>query len=286
MTSKEEINIITNLLPKLSQRISEDMQEWQLSPKIFSKEIFSLANKNFPQYSKKHYTGEILSIDTEPVEHAILNGIIPIFSSLAFDENENPYNINADEMAVHIAVSMKAKKLIFFSDVQGVLDLDKKLISTIQLKRIEELESSGIISGGMIPKLEACKTAIEGGVDRCHIVSGLEDGATLKEIFTVEGIGTMILDEITQYRHIRQARKGDTAVLHFLAEENQVLENFSSIHDFLVFEIDGQIIGYIKKNSPTEKFSSPVVRKKFSNLNIQTLLEQKRDQEAMEKFIF
>lgn len=273
VTTKNEIDVIQELLPKLTYEISESMKQWQLTPKVFSDEIFSITPKKFSGYDHKHFTGDLLGIDTDPIKKAILNGMIPVFSSLVFDYDNNPYNINADDIAVQIAMSMDAKKLLFFSDVIGVLDIKKKLIPTITLGKIKELEESGIITGGMIPKLSACKKAIENRVERCHIVSGLEDGAILKEIFTVEGIGTMILDEMKEYRHIRDARSDDMANMEIIRKKLEDESLLTGIHEYLVFEVDGQILGYIQK----EPNAIAKIQKKFLSLNIRKMLEKKRD---------
>ena len=142
------------------------------------------------------YVGEITSIDIEPLKMALDSGYIPVVGSIAIGENdENVYNINADTCASKIASALKAEKLILLTDVPGVLTNPKNsntIISKLRLHEIPKLYSDNIIKGGMIPKIECCVEAVRMGVTKAHILDGRIPHSLLLELFSNEGIGTMI----------------------------------------------------------------------------------------------
>lgn len=142
------------------------------------------------------YVGEITSIDIEPLKMALDSGYIPVVGSIAIGENdENVYNINADTCASKIASALKAEKLILLTDVPGVLTNPKNsntIISKLRLHEIPKLYSDNIIKGGMIPKIECCVEAVRMGVTKAHILDGRIPHSILLELFSNEGIGTMI----------------------------------------------------------------------------------------------
>lgn len=142
------------------------------------------------------YVGEITSIDIEPLKIALDSGYIPVVGSIAIGENdENVYNINADTCASKIASALKAEKLILLTDVPGVLTNPKNsntIISKLRLHEIPKLYSDNIIKGGMIPKIECCVEAVRMGVTKAHILDGRIPHSLLLELFSNEGIGTMI----------------------------------------------------------------------------------------------
>ena len=135
-------------------------------------------------------------MNTAVIENALKEGTIPVVSTVAvgMDDN-NSYNINADTAAARIAVSLGAEKLILMTDIRGVLmdqKEDSSLIPVIKLSEIDDLKSSGIISGGMIPKIDCCIDAVKGGVHRTHILDGRLPHAILIEVLSHARIGTMI----------------------------------------------------------------------------------------------
>ncbi|MDR1976439.1 MAG: acetylglutamate kinase [Campylobacteraceae bacterium] len=138
--------------------------------------------------------GQITHIDESVLNDLIDERFIPVIAPIASgDEPSHPgYNINADLAASKIAVSVQAKKVIFLTDTLGVLDKDKKLLSKLSQSDIKALKEDGTISGGMIPKVDACLEAIEGGVENAHIIDGRIEHSILLELFTNEGIGTII----------------------------------------------------------------------------------------------
>lgn len=148
-------------------------------------------------FEKFGYTGIIENINPAVVYNLLNEKFVPVIAPIAAsDELSHPgYNINADLAASKIAVALKAKKVIFLTDTPGVLDKEKNLISTLNEERIEKLKEDGTISGGMIPKVDACLEAVEGGVEKAHIIDGRVEHSILLEIFTSQGIGTQIVKE-------------------------------------------------------------------------------------------
>ena len=141
------------------------------------------------------YVGETEFVNPQILEILIQNGYIPVISPLAIDLNGNIYNMNADIVAGDIAAALKAKKLIMLTDVDGIYrDKNDKtsLISSTTSKELEKMLKEGIIEGGMIPKVESILRALKGGVDKAHIINGSREHAILLELFTKEGIGTMV----------------------------------------------------------------------------------------------
>ena len=144
---------------------------------------------------KLGYVGEIIAIHPAPIVDLLEKGYIPVVSTLGCDKQGNVYNINADTAAAHIAAALKAESLINLTDTKGVLADAKdpaSLITRIRLDEIAKLKSSGVISGGMIPKLECCAHAVEQGAKRAFIIDGRVPHSILIEMLTDEGIGTMV----------------------------------------------------------------------------------------------
>lgn len=144
--------------------------------------------------NKYGLVGDITEVNSEILDDLIREKYIPVIAPIAsgYDENHNGYNINADIAASSIAKSLKAKKIIFLTDTIGVLGKDGQLISKLTKNDIEKLKKDKVISGGMIPKVDACIDAIEGGVEAAHIVDGRIEHSIILELFTNEGIGTII----------------------------------------------------------------------------------------------
>ena len=142
------------------------------------------------------YVGEITKVNTDILDMALSSGYIPVVGSVALGEDDNClYNINADLCAAKIAAALKAEKLVLLTDVPGVMrdpsDIST-LISILRLHNVPKLAFEGIIKGGMIPKIDCCVEAIRMGVERAHIIDGRIPHSLLLELFSHEGIGTMI----------------------------------------------------------------------------------------------
>ena len=142
------------------------------------------------------WVGEIDTIQTELITALIENDFIPVIAPIACDENNNTYNINADYVAGAIAAELGAEKLIYLTDVEGVLrDVKDKtsLISKIKVDEIQKYKDDKIIQGGMIPKVDCCAESIKNGVAGVHILDGRVEHSILLELFTNSGIGTMLM---------------------------------------------------------------------------------------------
>jgi acetylglutamate kinase len=141
--------------------------------------------------------GEVDCVNTDLLEMFIENDYIPVISPVGIDEDGNSLNLNADTAAGEVASAIDAEKLIILTDVPGVLrdpNEPDSLIQKIRISEVPKLIEDGVISGGMIPKIETCVKAIENGVKSCHIIDGRKKHSLLLEIFTTDGIGTMIFE--------------------------------------------------------------------------------------------
>lgn len=142
------------------------------------------------------FVGNITSVDTSLIETLLKKDYIPVIAPIAMDADFMSYNINADDAACAIATAMKAEKLAFLTDIEGVYrDFNDKssLISVLNLEQADELLNSGVIGGGMLPKLKNCIDAVKEGVSRVHIMDGRIEHSLLLEFFTDKGIGTAII---------------------------------------------------------------------------------------------
>lgn len=141
------------------------------------------------------FVGDILGVDTGPLRDAVRAEVMPVISPLARDGDGRVYNINADVAAGEIAQALKADKIIYLSDVNGVLRDFKdpqSTISTLTIKEIDELKKQGIIDGGMLPKVDSAVEALRHGVKKVHFLDGRMAHSLLLEVFTDAGVGTEI----------------------------------------------------------------------------------------------
>ncbi|HCC00387.1 MAG TPA: acetylglutamate kinase, partial [Ruminococcaceae bacterium] len=134
------------------------------------------------------------SVDVTPIHDALSKGYIPVVATMGAGTDGKVYNINADTAAARIAAALGAEKLILLTDIRGLLrdkDDDSTLIPVVNVSEVPALIRSGIISGGMIPKIDCCVEAVRRGVRRAHIIDGRRPHAILVETFSDSGIGTM-----------------------------------------------------------------------------------------------
>ncbi len=141
------------------------------------------------------WVGNVSSINAQIIEELLTYELIPVIASVGTDEEGNSYNINADIVAGEVATAVGASKVIYMTDVKGILDSEGALISRCDALGCRRLLQSGAVSKGMIPKVESSLAAVEGGVDSATILDGTVDHALLLEVFTNEGVGTMITDQ-------------------------------------------------------------------------------------------
>lgn len=146
-------------------------------------------------FSKWGLTGNITNVKAEVVLNLIRENFIPVIAPIAAgEEMGHPgYNINADLCASYVAKAIGANKIIFLTDTAGVLNEDKQLLATLTKDEVKVLKENGTIHGGMVPKVDACLEAIDGGVQKAHIIDGRVEHSMLLELFTSEGVGTQIV---------------------------------------------------------------------------------------------
>ena len=151
-----------------------------------------------PRDEQLGYVGDVAKVNPGIIQSLQDRGYVPVVAPLARGEDGHPYNLNADTAAAALAVALGAAKLVYLTDVEGLYRDpadEESLISRISTADLSGLLGSDSVSAGMVPKLRSCIDAIEGGVDRAHILDGRVEHALLLEIFTPEGIGTMIAKE-------------------------------------------------------------------------------------------
>jgi len=142
------------------------------------------------------YVGEVIEVNTRPLLDCIAKGITPVISPTARGEDGEIYNCNADVAAAQVAIALKAKRLVFMSDVPGLMRDPKDpatVISHLSINQVDELKKSGVIDKGMIPKVDSAAAAISSGVQKVSFVDGRVAHAVLLEIFTDAGVGTEIV---------------------------------------------------------------------------------------------
>jgi len=145
--------------------------------------------------------GEVVGIDTTVLDNLIEDGFIPVVATVAAGDDGGSFNVNADLVAGQLAAALGADKCLFLTDVDGLYrDFSDKssLISTLTPSEAEEMIVSDVLEGGMVPKVAACVHALRGGVRRAHILNGTVPHAILLEVYTDEGVGTMIADDLAQ----------------------------------------------------------------------------------------
>ncbi|MBQ9624932.1 MAG: acetylglutamate kinase [Clostridia bacterium] len=143
------------------------------------------------------FVGEVTEIDKDLINHLCQNEYIPVIAPIGIDKEGNSYNINADTVAGEIASAIKAEKLMFLTDIEGIRTVPSDpntLVPVIDVRTVQKYINDGIIDGGMIPKVKACINAINTGVHRTHILDGTVPHPILLEIFTNRGIGTMVVE--------------------------------------------------------------------------------------------
>ncbi|MDD5111348.1 MAG: acetylglutamate kinase [Candidatus Altiarchaeota archaeon] len=192
VTDRETIQIVKTVFKKINDRIVAAIETAGGKAAGLPKEGEIL----FQSEKKKAevdigYVGDIKRIREKTIRASIKKGSIPVVSPVGRSPKGYDLNINADTAASELAAALKARKIIFLTDVAGVLDQEKKLIKTLTTNQAQQLIDDKIASGGMIPKLKACKRALDKNVTSAHIIKA-GGHALLEEILTKEGTGTMI----------------------------------------------------------------------------------------------
>ncbi len=137
--------------------------------------------------------GEVAAVEPRPLRTLLEAGYIPVVAPTAGDETGATFNINADVVAGEVAAALQAEKLVLLTDTDGILDRSGALLSTLDRAEVERLTADGTITRGMLPKVQACLTALKGGVRKTHVINGTRAHALLEELLTAEGVGTQIV---------------------------------------------------------------------------------------------
>lgn len=140
--------------------------------------------------------GEVVGVKTDVLDLFMTGDFIPVIAPLGVDEQGNTYNINADLVAGKVAEALKAEKLVLLTNISGVLDANKNILTGLTTQDVDQLIEDGVIYGGMIPKVSCALDAVKGGVVSAHIVDGRVPHVTLLEVFTDQGIGTLISNRL------------------------------------------------------------------------------------------
>ncbi|MBO4304513.1 MAG: acetylglutamate kinase [Lentisphaeria bacterium] len=205
ITDGETIKVVDDVLHNLTNKALVDaIKECDGKGVSISGKSIMRAEKLFsedPETREKvdiGFVGKVLAVNVNPILDALEYGFIPVITPLAVDFFGQPYNVNADTAACEIAKALKAEKLVFLSDVPGVLKDpadEKTLISQIHIAEVPRLIEEKILSGGMLPKIRSCVEALEAGASKVHMIDGRIPHSLLLEIFTEKGVGTAILKD-------------------------------------------------------------------------------------------
>lgn len=193
VTSAEALKVVEMVLSgEINKEITAFLNHHGVSALGMSGKDASLFLAKPKENGKYGYTGEIIATKGEVIDNLLAQNLIPVIAPIAYGgETGHPgFNINADSAASAIAIATKAKKAIFLTDTQGVLDANKNIIESLNLQETKQLINEGVISGGMIPKVEACLECITNGVEKAHIIDGRIPHSLLLELFTSAGIGS------------------------------------------------------------------------------------------------
>jgi len=198
VTDEHTLEIVLEELDKLNEKIVCEI-------KLMKGDVTGLkGHENIIHVEKKKaskdlgFVGTVTSVDCQAIEDHLHKGRITVISPMGITVEKQPHNINADEVASALATSLKAEKLVLLTNVKGVLfksDDPDSFASTLDINETQGLISNSVIQSGMIPKVNACIAALQGGVKKTHIIDARIRHAILLEIFTDRGIGTQILSE-------------------------------------------------------------------------------------------
>ena len=194
LVGKINQQIVTSINKHQMETVGLSGKEGKLiKAKKFNLQKFAAEHKiDIPENSDLGYVGEVQEINPEIVKVLESKDVIPIIAPIGAGEDGTTYNINADHAAGKIAGALRAAKLILLTNVDGILDKERKLISSVTKKQAAELIRSGTINSGMIPKVMCALEALEEGVEKVHIINGTVKRALILELLTDSGIGTEI----------------------------------------------------------------------------------------------
>lgn len=196
VTTKEAIDIVIDTLSDLNKSIVHDINKFgarAIGLSGHDAEILHVVKKEASE--DVGYVGKVTSVNIQPLKELTEFNIIPVIYGIGMGPDGEAYNINADEAAAKIAAAMGVQKIMILTNVKGIMRDpadESSLISSLHVQDVQDLIDKKVISGGMIPKVKAGITALEGGVKKAHIIDGRIKHSLLLEIFTDQGIGTEI----------------------------------------------------------------------------------------------
>ena len=191
ITDEKVIKVVEDVMIKFNKEIVNALEKKMCKSKsitIKENNVINVRQKN----KELGYVGSPNKIDTDIIKNLIKEDYVPVVTPMGLDEKKQAYNINADTAAGALATSLKSRRLLLMTDVEGVYNDQKKLISEIKPKEAENLINNGTINGGMIPKMRTCINAIENGVRGVVIIDGRKPHSILFELFSDKGSGTLI----------------------------------------------------------------------------------------------
>ena len=191
VTNEKIINIVENVLIDFNNDIVKSLEEKGSKAKSINTKNNSIINVE-PESSELGFVGVPKKINVNVISKILNDNIIPIISPLGLGENKQTYNINGDTAAGAIAKSLKSRRLLLMTNVEGVLDKEKKLIDEISSSEILKMVKDNTITEGMIPKINTCLDAVNNGVTAVGIIDGRKKHSILFEIFSDKGSGTLI----------------------------------------------------------------------------------------------
>ena len=196
VTDFHTIEVVDEVLNgKVNAEVAEFVSSYDCEVKrLPGKDILSC--QKLEQEPDLGFVGAINKVDTAPIQEALENGFMPIISSTASDESGQCFNVNADTVAAEVAISLGARRLVYLSDVPGLLsnpEDSNSLLSSLPVDQVDSLKNEGVIAKGMLPKVNSAVDALKSGVNRVHLIDGRLPHSILLEIFTDEGIGTEIV---------------------------------------------------------------------------------------------
>ena len=193
ITTKEILTIVKQILGnQLNKMIVKEINKFRGNAVSFNGLNKRLLKSKILMNGKIGFVGNPIRLDKKSLMSAISKNKVPIVSPIGFDDNGNKYNINADVAAGFIAETLKVKRLLLLTDVEGVLDNNKKLIVELNKKKAFEYIKKRTIKGGMIPKVKTCFKTLNKGVRGVALVDGRKENAILMELLTEKGAGTLI----------------------------------------------------------------------------------------------
>lgn len=198
VTDKESMDIVQMVLAGKVNKTLVNLLEMKGGKAVGISGIDGRTIESKAKSEKLGFVGEITKVNPKTIEDLLENDYIPVISTIGCDKQGNTYNINGDTAAAYIAGSLNAERLIMMTDIDGILkdkDDPSTLIHEISIEETDELYSKGIISGGMIPKVECCVEAIHKGVKNVVIMDGRVPHSILMELLTNEGAGTLFKEK-------------------------------------------------------------------------------------------